>query len=116
MNYTFLSHSVFCLLCSEANSEADSKRGPPKESNDNIKEDEKVVWPKPAARLSPAVRTRVAPPTDAEVSLPEGCTLLGEISQTATEEAQRIWLVEQHQIKRKFIISLDKETFGFIKG
>ncbi|XP_057185141.1 polyamine deacetylase HDAC10 isoform X2 [Triplophysa rosa] len=98
-------HSSYwsCFKHSETNSEADGKRRKLEETSGNLKKDEKpsagtedkttqvIVWPEPVPRSSPAVRTLVAPPTDAEVSLPEGCQLLRGISQTATEEAQRIW-------------------------
>lgn len=57
-----------------------------------------IVWPEPVPRSAPVVRTVVAPPSDAQVSLPDCCQPLGGISKAATEEAQRIWLVEQHQI------------------
>lgn len=102
---------VRCVL-KETNSETDGKRHKLEETNGNLKKDEKpspetedkttqvIVWPEPLPRSSQPVRTLVASPTDEEVSLPEACQLLREISQTATEEAQRIWFVEQRQINQ----------------
>ncbi|XP_073688706.1 polyamine deacetylase HDAC10 [Garra rufa] len=49
-----------------------------------------IVWPEPLPRTSTDVRTAVAPPPGVEVSLPEGCQYLGEVSPSTSKEVQSI--------------------------
>lgn len=99
-------HSSYwsCLKQSDTNSDANSKRRKLEENNSEVKVNENplpdaeaketthdLVWPEPVHRSAPAVRTVVAPPSGAQVSLPHGCQPLGGISKTVTEEAHRIW-------------------------
>ncbi|KAI2648578.1 Polyamine deacetylase HDAC10 [Labeo rohita] len=49
-----------------------------------------IVWPEPLTRTSTVGRTAVAPPPGVEISLPEGCQYLGEVSQSTTKEVQSI--------------------------
>lgn len=55
------------------------------------------MWPEPLTRTSTDVRTVVAPPPGVELSLPEGCQHLGEVSQSTTKEVQRFRLVNTDQ-------------------
>ncbi|KAK7121849.1 hypothetical protein R3I93_022821 [Phoxinus phoxinus] len=87
----------------EAHSETSTKRPRLDEKNGATKEAEKpasesntekktqdIVWPEPLARTSACVRTVLAPPPGVEVSLPDGCQRLQDVSQSTTKEVQSI--------------------------
>lgn len=90
-----------CFKHSEAHSGTSTKRPRLDEKNGGAKEAENpasetntkkttqdIVWPEPLTRTSTDVRTVVAPPPGVELSLPEGCQHLGEVSQSTTKEVQ----------------------------
>ncbi|KAL1247155.1 hypothetical protein QQF64_022531 [Cirrhinus molitorella] len=49
-----------------------------------------IVWPEPLTRTPADSKTVVAPPPGVEISLPEGCQYLGEVSQSTTKAVQSL--------------------------
>ncbi len=106
----FIFYNCIGLIFKEAHSGASTKRPRLDEKNGGAKEAEKpapetntkkttqdIVWPEPLTRTSTDVRTAVAPPPGVELSLPEGCQHLGEVSQSTTKEVQCFRLVKSDQ-------------------
>ncbi|XP_077066233.1 polyamine deacetylase HDAC10-like [Siphateles boraxobius] len=92
-----------CFKHIEAHSETSTKRprldekngatkeaANPAQETDTEKKTQGIVWPEPLARTSACVRTVTAPPPGVEVSLPEGCQRLEDVSQSTTKEVQSI--------------------------
>ncbi|XP_048013821.1 polyamine deacetylase HDAC10 isoform X1 [Megalobrama amblycephala] len=92
-----------CFKHIEAHSETSTKRPKLDEKNGGTKEPaepapetntekktQDIVWPEPLARTSACVRTVIAPPPGVELSLPEGCQHLEDVSQSTTKEVQSI--------------------------
>ncbi|XP_067235529.1 polyamine deacetylase HDAC10 isoform X2 [Chanodichthys erythropterus] len=92
-----------CFKHIEAHSETSTKRPRLDEKNGGTKEPaepapetntekktQEIVWPEPLARTSACVRTVIAPPPGVELSLPEGCQHLEDVSQSTTKEVQSI--------------------------
>lgn len=97
----------------EAHSETNTKRPRLDEKNGGTKEpaepapetnkekkSQDIVWPEPLARTSACVRTVIAPSPGVEVSLPEGCQHLENVSPSTTKEVQSIRLVQYYQIRK----------------
>ncbi|XP_051739909.1 polyamine deacetylase HDAC10 [Ctenopharyngodon idella] len=92
-----------CFKHIEAHSETSTKRPRLDEKNGGTKEpaepapetnkekkSQDIVWPEPLARTSACVRTVIAPSPGVEVSLPEGCQHLENVSPSTTKEVQSI--------------------------
>lgn len=94
---------MFYAILKEAHSGTSTKRPRLDEKNGKTKDPanpapetctkkatQDIVWPEPLTRTSTVGRTAVAPPPGVEISLPEGCQYLGEVSQSTTKEVQSI--------------------------